>query len=141
MALCIPHNVFHLARLLYVRPETFGPYYILFIYTCMMIFIRNFTRVAPVMHYLITVKHNNALFCHHQSEWRNFLLPLSIIMHYFISITYNDVLLHHRRAERQPCLTGIRQPSLFDEQLKLSSLNVLSLLMLLLQYKSVELFF
>ena len=26
MALYIPHSVFHLARLLYVRPETFGPY-------------------------------------------------------------------------------------------------------------------
>ena len=26
MALYIPHNIFHLARLLYVRPETFGPY-------------------------------------------------------------------------------------------------------------------
>ena len=28
MALYIPHIIFHLARLLYVRPETFGPYYI-----------------------------------------------------------------------------------------------------------------
>ena len=28
MALYIPHSVFHLARLLYVRPETFGPYYV-----------------------------------------------------------------------------------------------------------------
>ena len=27
MTLYIPHNIFHLARLLYVRPETFGPYY------------------------------------------------------------------------------------------------------------------
>ena len=26
MALYIPHSIFHLARLLYVRPETFGPY-------------------------------------------------------------------------------------------------------------------
>ena len=25
MALYIPHSIFHLARLLYVRPETFGP--------------------------------------------------------------------------------------------------------------------
>jgi len=25
MALYIPHNIFHLARLLYVRPENFGP--------------------------------------------------------------------------------------------------------------------
>ena len=28
MALYISHNIFHLARLLYVRPETFGPYYL-----------------------------------------------------------------------------------------------------------------
>ena len=28
MALYIPHSVFHLARLLYVRPEAFEPYYI-----------------------------------------------------------------------------------------------------------------
>ena len=28
MALYIPHSIFHLARLLYVTPETFGPYYI-----------------------------------------------------------------------------------------------------------------
>ena len=29
MALYIPHSIFRLARLLYVRPEPFGPYYIL----------------------------------------------------------------------------------------------------------------
>ena len=28
MALYIPHSIFQLARLLYVRPETFGPYYL-----------------------------------------------------------------------------------------------------------------
>ena len=28
MALYIPHSIFHLARLLYVKPETFGPYYV-----------------------------------------------------------------------------------------------------------------
>ena len=28
MALYIPHRIFNLARLLYVRPETFGPYYV-----------------------------------------------------------------------------------------------------------------
>ena len=29
MTLYIRHSIFHLARLLYVRPETFGPYYVL----------------------------------------------------------------------------------------------------------------
>ena len=28
MALYIPHSIFHLARLLYVRPVTFGPYHV-----------------------------------------------------------------------------------------------------------------
>jgi hypothetical protein len=28
MALNIPHSIFYLARLLYVRPETFGPSYV-----------------------------------------------------------------------------------------------------------------
>ena len=28
MALYIPHSIFHLARLLYVRPGTFGTYYV-----------------------------------------------------------------------------------------------------------------
>ena len=28
MALYIPHSIFRLARLLYVRPENFGPYYV-----------------------------------------------------------------------------------------------------------------
>ena len=28
MALYIPHSIFHLGRLLYVRTETFGPYYV-----------------------------------------------------------------------------------------------------------------
>ena len=28
MALYIPHSIFHLAGLLYVGPETFGPYYV-----------------------------------------------------------------------------------------------------------------
>ena len=31
MALYIPHSIFHLARLLHVRPETFGPYYALYV--------------------------------------------------------------------------------------------------------------
>ena len=28
MALYIPHSIFHLVRLLYVRPEMFGPHYV-----------------------------------------------------------------------------------------------------------------
>jgi len=33
MALYIPRSIFHLARLLYVRPETFGP---TFVYACII---------------------------------------------------------------------------------------------------------
>ena len=36
MALYIPHSIFHLVRLLYVRPETFGPYYVC-MYVCMYV--------------------------------------------------------------------------------------------------------
>ena len=28
MTLYIPHSIFHLVRLLYVRPENFGPHYV-----------------------------------------------------------------------------------------------------------------
>ena len=28
MVIYIPHSILHLAGLLYVRPETFGPYYV-----------------------------------------------------------------------------------------------------------------
>jgi hypothetical protein len=35
MALYIPHSIFHLALLLYVRPEAFGPYYVhAHVYNC-----------------------------------------------------------------------------------------------------------
>ena len=40
MALYIPHSIFNLARLLYVRPETFGLYYVfiyLFIYLLLVV--------------------------------------------------------------------------------------------------------
>ena len=30
MALYIRHSIFHMARLLYARPETFGPYYVMY---------------------------------------------------------------------------------------------------------------
>ena len=44
MALYIPHSVFHLARLLYVRPETFGPYYI-----CVLLHRRLFIFIISVV--------------------------------------------------------------------------------------------
>ena len=41
MALYIPHSIFHLARLLYVRPETFGPYYVCtFVIICHSVLLR-----------------------------------------------------------------------------------------------------
>ena len=33
MAQYILHSIFHLVRLLYVRPETFGPYYVYQLHT------------------------------------------------------------------------------------------------------------
>ena len=52
MALYIPHSIFHLARLLCVRPETLGPYYVcvcIYIYTRTHLFLR-LLRVLE-MHY------------------------------------------------------------------------------------------
>ena len=46
MALYIPHSILHLARLLYVRPETFGPYYVHLEFLC--------PEVLPVTHVLGT---------------------------------------------------------------------------------------
>ena len=42
MALYIPHSIFHLARLLYVRPETFGPYYV-YVYAHVYVYIYIYT--------------------------------------------------------------------------------------------------
>ena len=53
MALYIPQGIFHLARLLYVRPETFGPYYVCtdvrmhaYMYICMYVhmYVRMYLR-------------------------------------------------------------------------------------------------
>ena len=56
MALYTPHSIFHLARLLYVRPETFGPYYVsymariyiyIYIYVCVCVcsnIYKNFSK-------------------------------------------------------------------------------------------------
>ena len=43
MALYIPHSIFYLARLLYVRPETFGHYYVctLPVSFCLLALIRS----------------------------------------------------------------------------------------------------
>ena len=49
MALYIPHSIFHLARLLYVRPETFGPYYV----DTHMIFEKAFLRHRRNIVYLV----------------------------------------------------------------------------------------
>ena len=49
MALYIPHSIFHLARLLYVRPETFGPYYVpVFLEHLKVPFLWNQTFHGPV---------------------------------------------------------------------------------------------
>ena len=57
MALYIPHSIFHLARLLYVRPETFGPYYVYIyvravhltsVYICVF-FVQNFGKAGNLV--------------------------------------------------------------------------------------------
>ena len=51
MALYIPHSIFHLARLLYVRPETFGPHYTAHSIQNSSLYTPN---VRPIMNYLRT---------------------------------------------------------------------------------------
>ena len=54
MTLYIPHSIFHLARLLYVRPETFGPYYV-----CTTKF--NLLKTKTVIRYIQFVHHRKHL--------------------------------------------------------------------------------
>ena len=49
MALYIPHSIFHLERLLYARPETFGPYYVI---------LKNKNSLAA-----ICVSHSSIMIC------------------------------------------------------------------------------
>ena len=67
MALYIPHNFFHLALLLYVRPETFGPYYVA-LKTQMV--IRTFTNTFTITQNVeIDSSYSWAkYFCNHQQK-------------------------------------------------------------------------
>ena len=57
MALYIAHSIFHLARLLYVRPETFGPYCVLTqLTTCTLSSVLRKTRFASDFPELIDTK-------------------------------------------------------------------------------------
>ena len=48
MALYIPHSIFHLAQLLYVRQETFGPYYVcVYVY---VYYVRKYACVCVCMY-------------------------------------------------------------------------------------------
>ena len=58
MALYIPHSIFRLARLLYVRPETFGPYYVhailIFLINCMLQIVFLASHYLPHSTHLIS---------------------------------------------------------------------------------------
>ena len=49
MALYIPHSIFHLARLLYVRPETFGPHCVCSYRSALfsILFLRDLNLLVP----------------------------------------------------------------------------------------------
>ena len=47
MALYVPHSIFHLARLLCVRPENFGPYYVI-VYDARYINCQNYGYVENI---------------------------------------------------------------------------------------------
>jgi hypothetical protein len=67
----------------------------MFTYMCMIILVRNFTRVATMMHYFITVRQSVVLFCHREAEVCIILSPLNKMMHYFITMNKNDVLFYY----------------------------------------------
>ena len=62
MALYIPHNIFHLARLLYVRPETFGPYYVWFTWKD-----RDIQSKATVLSWRFLLRDINSLMLKHDA--------------------------------------------------------------------------
>ena len=55
MALYIPHSIFHLARLLYVRPETFGPYYVC-MYVCKYVTVHLRNKLHQLQWFLTQLK-------------------------------------------------------------------------------------
>ena len=73
MALYIPHSFFHLVRLLYVRPETFGPYYVRSIFNAKNLnFSRNILFFLVVFRkkqqfFLFAAKRGNMLFARYQT--------------------------------------------------------------------------
>ena len=73
MALYIPHSIFHLARLLYVRPETFGPYYV-YVYIYIYL-ISTFLLWARIMYVYALNRRRNLVFssrppgAHGLSKW------------------------------------------------------------------------
>ena len=86
MALYIPHSIFHLARLLYVRPETFGPYYV-------YIYIHTHTHTHTHTH-LYTL-HGGLTRC------KVFNLDYFLLFTNFIYIIVNSHLLFLKLRESQ----------------------------------------
>ena len=59
MALYIPHSIFHLARLLYTRPETFGPYYVAIACCVLLLADRNTYAVLSFVVSVMFPKHGH----------------------------------------------------------------------------------
>ena len=84
MALYIPHSIFHLARLSYVRPETFGPHYVI---------LKNKTSRAD-----ICVSHSSIMICslsclHNKNtrtvKWEHVFLRIKL---FDISMKYQNTI-------------------------------------------------
>ena len=66
MALYIARSIFHLARLLYVRPETFGPYYVRSahtVYMCFVIYHGTNSVLCHLQHKLVFITENRSVYC------------------------------------------------------------------------------
>ena len=65
MALYIPHSIFRLARLLYVRPETFGPYYVYI--EIIAVFVRTLLTINMLSKakFRVLAAHLDGTYCYH----------------------------------------------------------------------------
>ena len=59
MTLYTPHSIFHLARLLYVTPETFGPYYVLILSYYLAIYVQGLRETTTNLSYDSPFPHRN----------------------------------------------------------------------------------
>ena len=105
MALYITHSIFHLARLLYVRPETFEPYYLPYLYVQPSSWRWIFRFETCRRHQKLKYEYRKGAFC-----W--FILYNCITMHGAKNIKMPSVIhdLHYHLALIIPHNNKVHKP-------------------------------